>query len=108
VPRKKRSDRNHVIYLITNLYTSETYIGITAAIRQAYLHSAKLRLKQHISDAATRIKNSRLHDSIRTYGSDGFTVEVIYVIRTKAAAHQLETELIRQFRPQLNIASNHD
>jgi hypothetical protein len=31
VSRKKRSDRNHVIYLITNVLTGHQYIGITAA-----------------------------------------------------------------------------
>lgn len=106
MPRKRRSDRNHVVYLITNLYTQETYIGITAAIRQAYLHSAKLRLKQHISDATTRIKNSKLHQSIKDYGSDGFSIEVLYTIRSKSAAHQLETELIKKYKPSLNTVSS--
>lgn len=103
--RKKRSDRNHVIYLLINKYTSDTYIGITAAQGQAYLKSAKYRYKQHVSDATTRIKNSKLHDSIRTYGSDAFTVTVLSVIRSKLAAHSLESELIKELKPTLNTVS---
>ncbi len=103
--RKKRSDRNHVIYLLINIYTQETYIGITASQGQAYLRSAKYRFKQHISDATTRIKNSKLHDSIRTYGSDAFTITVLSVIRSKIAAHALETSLIKELNPQLNTLS---
>ena len=104
--RKKRCDRNHVIYLITNVLTEEFYIGVTAAIRQAYLKSAKHRFRQHISDATTRVKNSKLHESIRYYGKDNFSITVLHVIRSKLVAHEVETNLIRQYKPQLNTVSN--
>jgi predicted GIY-YIG superfamily endonuclease len=47
--RKKRSDRNHVIYEIVNSENGKSYIGITAAIGRRFHYSAKLRLQKHFS-----------------------------------------------------------
>ena len=54
--RKKRSDRNHIIYAVT-ADTGETYIGLTVAIGQAYLRSVKVRVQKHISRALKEDKD---------------------------------------------------
>ncbi len=56
--RKKRSDRNHVIYEIVNTANGKSYIGITAAIGRRFHYSAHLRFLKHQSRA--RKENKQL------------------------------------------------
>jgi hypothetical protein len=51
VMRKKRSDRNHVLYMVTCEDTGDTYVGLTVALGQAYLKSVKIRWQKHMSRA---------------------------------------------------------
>jgi hypothetical protein len=104
--RKKRSDRNHIVYRIQNKQTEEFYIGITQCIGRAYLGSIKKRWKQHISRAKTQSHEWSLCNSIREYGVDAFKIEFLEVIRGKAEAHLREVQLIHELKPQLNLASN--
>lgn len=104
--RKKRCDRNHLIYKITNKFTGEFYIGITQSIGRAYLASIKKRWKQHISRAHNQTLDWSLCNSIREYGPDSFKIELVEIIRGKANAHLREVELIHELKPKLNVASN--
>lgn len=104
--RKKRSDRNHIIYQITNSVTTEIYIGITQCLGRAYLRSIKKRFSQHVSRAFNQDLNWSLCNSIRSYGPDAFRIEIIKVVRGKAEAHKEEVQLIKELHPQLNVASN--
>lgn len=99
--RKKRSDRNHIIYKITCLKTKETYIGLTLQVGQKKIGSAKLRLKSHISRAKSG-KGWILHDRIREYGESNFVTEVLCVVRGKKNAHSEEVKLINVYKPELN------
>ena len=74
--RKKRSDRNHIIYKITCLKTKETYIGLTLQTGQKKIGSAKIRLKSHVSKANNG-GGWKLHKRIREIGSQYFVTEVI-------------------------------
>ncbi len=56
--RKKRNDRNHVIYEIVNSVTGESYLGVTAAIGRRFHYSAKLRLQKHFSRARRENKTN--------------------------------------------------
>lgn len=103
--RKKRSDRNHLIYRIINKMTGEFYIGITVLRGRAYKGSLKLRLKQHISRAINEDKNWKLCESIRLFGPEKFIIELVEVIRGKSEAHQKEISLIKNLNPQLNTSS---
>jgi hypothetical protein len=106
--RKRRTDRNHVIYKITNLATGDAYVGLTRALGRAYVHSAEERLRKHCRDALNEGRNDRIHRSIRTYVSnpehwqDHFKTEVLDVVRGKENGHAREMELIRALRPSLN------
>ena len=104
--RKKRSDRNHIVYQIRNKETEEFYIGITSLKGRAYKWSIEKRWKQHISRAKTQDLDWTLCNSIRQYGSDSFIISILEVIRGKAEAHFREVQLIHELKPQLNLASN--
>ena len=103
--RKKRSDRNHIIYKVTNTFTQELYIGITQCIGRAYLGSIKKRWKQHVSRANTQTHQWSLCNSIRQYGEQSFKIELVEVVRGKKPAHSREVELIHELNPSLNTAS---
>ncbi len=103
--RKRRSDRNHIIYTIKNSVTGEFYIGITVCRGRAYLKSIKTRLKQHIHRALNEDRNWNLCRSIREYGPESFTIKIQECARGKAEAHRKEIELIKQYTPKLNTAS---
>jgi hypothetical protein len=98
--RKKRSDRNHVIYAVTA--EGQTYIGLTVAIGQAYLRSVKVRVQKHISRALKEDKDWAFCQFIRENPEVQLRYEVLEVVRGRKAAHQLEREYIRERAPSLN------
>lgn len=102
IKRKKRSDRNHIIYRLTNDETGNEYIGITVQRDQKVIGSVKLRFKQHISRCKTSCKQWLLYQEMRRYGYESFRYEVIEVVRGKKQTHQREIEYINVYNPQLN------
>lgn len=100
--RKRRNDRNHILYEIVNSITGESYLGITAAIGRRYNYSALLRFQKHCSRAKCEDKGWRLYTNMREYGTDVYDVYVLDVVRGKAAAHQLEVKLLKEFEYELN------
>lgn len=98
--RKKRSDRNHLIYKIS--VKSMVYIGVTAVEKRNSKYSLKRRWQKHVSRALTEGKNWRLCCAIRRYGSENFNVEIVEVVRGKSEAHVRERQLIRELKPKLN------
>jgi hypothetical protein len=99
--RKKRSDRNHAIYVITNTVTCEQYIGITA-ISKTVKQALYIRVRKHIQRAFAETKNWGLCENIRKYGASNFTYGLVEVVRGKRECHARETQLIKQFNPALN------
>lgn len=103
--RKKRSDRNHLIYKITNVNTDEFYIGLTAVTGRAFRRSAKLRFLQHVSRARCESKDWALYEDMRNnigFEFDVYKWEVVKVIRGKESAHSFEVALIDKLNPSLN------
>lgn len=103
--RRKRSDRNHIVYKITNKKTGEFYIGVTAVTGRAFRRSAKLRFMKHVSRARCEEKDWALYEDMRKYrGSEceAYKWEVVRVVRGKEAVHQFEVELIDRLKPTLN------
>ena len=99
--RKKRQDRNHVVYCITNKVTGEQYIGITG-VNTTVKQSLYIRIRKHIQRARTENKSWGLYENIRAYGTENFTYGLVEIIRGRKPAHSRERELIRQFNPALN------
>jgi hypothetical protein len=102
IKRKKRTDRNHIIYKLTNTKTGNEYIGLTVQKGQKVIGSVKLRFKQHISRCNTSDKQWLLYQEMREYGYEHFTLEVIEVVRGKTQSHKKEVEYINMYNPQLN------
>jgi len=96
--RKKRNDRNYVLYQLT--VDEQTYIGLTVAVGQAFLRSVKVRVQKHISRAFKENKEWSLCEAIR--GADSIQYSVIEVVRGRKNAYQRERQLIAECQPKLN------
>ena len=99
--RKKRSDVNHVIYVVTNVLTGEQYIGITA-VRPNLKKALWVRMQKHVQRANAENKDWGLCKNIREYGAEAFTFGVLEIVRGKKPAHARELELVRMYNPSLN------
>jgi TfoX/Sxy family transcriptional regulator of competence genes len=105
--RKKRVDRNHIIYeLVVN---GKNYIGVTAKTESTVNKSVLSRAAKHFYRAKTETKNWLLCAELRTL-ADKSEIEVYVheVIRGKAEAHKREVELRRQIKPVLNTDTRGD
>lgn len=99
--RKARSDRNHALYVITNVVTGEQYVGLTIASGNLR-NRLKVRMQKHLQRARVENKQWALCIALRTYGPEAFTYGVLEVVRGKAAAHVREREYINNYQPALN------
>ena len=99
IMRKKRSDRNYVLYLLT--MGDQNYIGLTVSQGRAYLKSVKVRVQKHISRSVREDKDWSLCEFLRETDQD-VTYEVLEVVRGRKAAYQRERELIAEVNPSLN------
>ena len=105
--RKKRIDRNHIIYeLVVN---GKNYIGVTAKTESTVNKSVLSRAAKHFYRAKTETKNWLLCAELRTL-ADKSEIEVYVheVIRGKAAAHKREVEIRRMVKPVLNTDTRGD
>ena len=100
-PRKRRSDRNYLVYTITNQVTGDQYIGITVRTQTVY-RTLRRRIQKHVQRALAEPKDWALSQSIRTYGAEAFTFGFVEQIRGRKPAYQRERELIREYQPALN------
>lgn len=100
--RKRRSDRNHVLYKVTCSETNDSYIGVTVAQGQAFLRSVKVRFQKHISRAKCENKDWTFCKFIRANSDVEFQYEVLEVVRGRKPAYQRERQLIAKYSPTLN------
>jgi hypothetical protein len=105
--RKKRVDRNHIIYELR--VNGANYIGVTAKTESTVLKSVKSRAAKHFYRAKTETKNWLLCEALRGLASkDEIEILVHEVIRGKAEAHRREVEIRRALRPILNTDTRGD
>jgi hypothetical protein len=106
-PRKKRVDRNHIIYELR--VNGLNYIGVTAKTESTVNKSVLSRAAKHFYRAKTESKNWLLCAELRKL-SDKSEIEVYVheVIRGKAEAHKREVELRRVIKPALNTDTRGD
>ena len=103
INRKRRTDRNQVIYYIQDVETLECYIGLTAlSFKGNVFRTLRRRMQKHMQRAMTENKNWGLSRALRERGADRFVFGVIEVVRGKRPAHVRETELINTMQPALN------
>lgn len=100
--RKRRSDTSHYIYVITNTYTGDQYIGITVKNPGSVYKTLKRRIQKHVQRALAESKDWALSENIRTWGSEAFTFGFVEKVRGRKPAHQRERQLIAQYNPSLN------
>jgi hypothetical protein len=94
----------HIIYLLTNVITCETYIGMAVCVDRSGKETLAARWSRHVGRAKNQGKNWALCKSIRKYGAEVFHKEIVTFVRGKAAAHTLETEMKKAGKPTLNTA----
>ena len=101
--RKRRTDRNQVLYYIQDVVTQETYIGLTAlSFKGNVFRTLRRRMQKHMQRALTEQKNWGLSCALRERGAERFVFGVIEIVRGKRPAHSRETELINTLRPAMN------
>ena len=99
--RKKRVDRNHIVYeLVVN---GLNYIGVTAKTETTVLKSVRARAAKHFYRAKTESKDWALCVALRDLNDKSeIEIRIHEIIRGKAAAHRREVELRRMINPALN------
>jgi hypothetical protein len=99
-PRKKRTDRTHIVYRISS--GRDFYIGVTAKTGSTVLKSVRVRMNKHLYRSRSEDKSWALYEALRARGPESFVFEIVAVVRGKTPAHQLERALIRELAPTLN------
>lgn len=97
--RKKRNDRNYVLYRISS--GNDSYVGLTVSRGRAFQKSVKIRLQQHISRAINEEKEWSMCKFLRNV-EDTIYWEILEVVRGRKAAYSRERELISELKPTLN------
>ncbi len=101
--RKRRSDRNHVIYYILDVETNEYYIGLTALSFGGNVYRTMYRrMQKHMQRALAENKDWGLSQALRERGAERFVFDKVAIVRGKRSAHAYETALIKQLDPALN------
>ena len=100
--RKKRNDRTHLVYHI--VIAGKSYIGITAKTASTVERSLQDRFMKHVYRARTEDKDWPLYNAMRKHGDENAFVDIVCLVRGKAAAHALERVIIRELQPKLNLA----
>jgi hypothetical protein len=105
--RKKRSDRNHIIYELR--VSGGNYVGVTAKTESTVLKSVRARAAKHFYRAHTENKDWTLCVALREL-ADKNEIEIIVheIVRGKAEAHKREVEIRRAVRPTLNTDVRND
>jgi hypothetical protein len=107
VTRKKRVDRNHIIYELR--VNGLNYIGVTAKTETTVLKSVKSRAAKHFYRAKTETKNWLLCQQLRTLDSkEEIEILIHEIVRGKAEAHRREVEIRRTVKPVLNTDTRGD
>lgn len=103
INRKRRTDRNQVIYYIQDTVTLEYYIGLTAvSFKGNVFRTLRRRMQKHMQRALTENKDWGLSRALRERGAERFVFGVVEIVRGKRPAHARETELINTLQPALN------
>jgi len=102
--RKKRIDRNHIIYMID--VDGEVYIGITAKTQSSDEKSLRYRFGKHLSRAVCEEKFWPLYSALKRAILEDLPIACyhLFTVRGKLEAHSVERDLIREMNPKLNLA----
>jgi len=105
--RKKRSDRNHIIYELR--VGDDNYIGVTAKTASTVLKSVRARAAKHFYRAKREGKDWLLCQALRGLSSkEEIDIRIHAIVRGKAPAHRREVEIRRAVNPTLNTDTRGD
>jgi hypothetical protein len=105
--RKKRSDRNHIIYELR--VAGGNYVGVTAKTESTVLKSVRARAAKHFYRAKTESKDWSLCVALRELNDKGeIDIFIHEIVRGKADAHRREVEIRRAVKPTLNTDKRND
>ena len=97
-------DRDHVLYYIEDVKTSEVYIGVTALLPCGNIFkSLKGRMQRHRYRAFEEMGHYKLCKALRSRSLKRFVYGVIDVVPGKRAAYDKEQQLIKTLRPEFNM-----
>ena len=98
--RKRRTDRNHIIYRIE--VGNKFYIGLTV-VNGNVTKSLKCRISKHWHRRNDpKRQDWKIYKAFRKVEREDVTISLVEVVRGKAAAHKRERELIKALGPKLN------
>lgn len=98
--RKTRSDSNYVIYAAQ--HEGRVYIGLTRKGSTTVNKAVAERWRKHVSRARNEMRDWRIYNYMREGNWDGWSHEVITVIRGRAEAYAYERALVKELEPELN------
>ena len=98
--RKPRADRNHIVYELT--VCGKSYIGVALVLAGSPKKTLHRRFQKHVQRALAEPHGWKLCVAIREHGPENFTKKIVKVVRGKGSAHEVERELIRTLKPELN------
>lgn len=98
--RTARSDSNFVIYAA--IHENRVYIGLTRKGTVSVNKAVKERWRKHVSRARNEMRDWVIYNYMREGNWDGWSHEVICVIRGRAEAYAYERELVKLYEPELN------
>jgi len=106
-PRRKRVDRNHIIYELR--VPAGNYIGVTAKTESTVAKSVRVRANKHFYRAHSENKAWTLCVALREL-TDKMDIEIVVhaIVRGKAEAHREEVRIRREVRPNLNTDTRGD
>lgn len=100
-PRKKRVDRNHIVYML--VVNGLRYVGSTSKTESTVLKSVKARVSKHWYRAQTENKDWLICHALRQLNDrNEIEVKILAVVRGKGPGHKREVELRRELNPELN------
>ena len=98
--RTARKDSNFIIYVAH--HNGLAYIGLTRKGKVTVVKAVKERWRKHVSRARNEDRDWVIYNYMREGNWEGWSHEVITVIRGRAEAYAYERELVKQIRPELN------
>ena len=85
-----RKEESYSVYLITNEKNGLKYAGMTS-------HSLKRRFSIHKAWARNNVLYYPLHEAMRDFGIENFTIELLAEVSSKEEARELEKNYIDRY-----------
>ena len=100
--KKRRADRNYILYALTTETGDNSYIGLTVARGRAFLRSVKIRIQKHYSRARQENHNWALCEFLRKNPKISMQAKILKIIRGRKSAYMHERKYITKLKPNLN------